>query len=109
MVTKEQIVEVLDRKDHVGMHAVGRALVHLFNRQTAEEQEAEITKDHNGVGFTGVDGEIGTSMAKFYNRNGYLTAKQIAVWQKSHGKTGATKISKYWKQIQEEAEKKENL
>lgn len=106
-VTKEQIVEVLARKDTVGMHAVGRALVHLFNRQTSYEQAAECTSEHNGVGFTGVDGEIGASMAKFYKSRGFLSPKQVAVWQKPHGKTGATKISKYWGQIMEEAYKKE--
>ncbi len=105
-LTKEYIQEVLTRKDNVGVHAVGRALVHLYNRQTTDEQNREATLENNSVGFTGVDGMIGASMAKFYKKRGYLTPKQVAYWQRSHGKSGATKIGKYWKQILEEAGKK---
>lgn len=107
-VTKEQIQIVLARNDNVGKHAVGRALVHLFNRQTAVEQISETTQDHNGVGFTAFDGEIGTSMAKFYKRTGFLTPKQVAYWQKGCRKGSSTsRIGKYWKQLLEEAEKKQ--
>ena len=106
IATKETILQVLQRKDHIGMHAVGRALVHIYNRQTATEQSCERTIELNGVGFTGVDGEIGASMAQFYINRQYLTPKQVAYWQRPHGKSGSTKIGKYWKQLLEEANKK---
>lgn len=108
-LTKEYIQIVLARQDQVGMHAIGRALVHLFNRQTAAEQINEQTIEHNTVGFTGVEGEIGASMAKFYQDRGYLTPKQIAYWQRPHGKSGTTKIGKYWRQILDEAQMKQGL
>lgn len=107
-LTKEYIQEVLSREDEIGMHAIGRALVHLLARQTYDEQVAEQTKYHNGVGFTGCDGEIGASMAKFYERRGYLTVKQVKYWQKKIGKKQqTTRIGKYWKQILEVAEQKQ--
>ena len=105
MVTKEQIQQVLARTDEIGMHAVGRALVHLYNRQTTQEQATECTIEHNGRGFTGADGHIGASMEKYYMNNKFLTAKQVSYWQKNTA-SGSSKIGKYWKQIQEEAEKK---
>ena len=41
-----------------------RGLVAIYAKQTSEEQVAMQTKEHNGVGFTGVDGEILTSFAQ---------------------------------------------
>lgn len=34
---------LIERNDQIGMHAIGRALVHLFNRQTADEQQSNDT------------------------------------------------------------------
>lgn len=107
-LTKEYIQDVLARDDSVGMHAIGRALVHIFNRQTADEQEREETSHLNGRGFTGVDAKIGSSMAKFYTRNNRLSPKQMVVWQKP-SKTGTSKIGKYWKQLLEEAQAKQGV
>lgn len=107
----KRIVDVLQRRDNTGMHAVGRALVHLYNRQTADEQMMETTNVDNGRGFTVADGMIGSSMAKFYMRRGYLTPKQLAHWQSNtncHGEQlRRPRITKYWKQLCEEAIKKQ--
>ena len=43
-------------------------------------------------------------MAKFYERNGYLTEKQIAYWRKT-GKQGM-RIAIYWRQLLAEAHAK---
>lgn len=96
---RESIVALLERNDA----AVGRALVVLFNRQTVTEQMTESTREFNGRGFTGFDGKIGASMAKFYLRSGFLTPKQIAYWRK-RDKRGVMRIGKYWKQLLEEIE-----
>jgi len=45
-----------------------RGLVAIYARQTADEQAAEITREHNGVGFTAFDAEILTSFAKQVER-----------------------------------------
>jgi hypothetical protein len=47
---------------------------------------------------------MGTSMAKFYQRNGYLTAKQIAYWR-ARGKQGM-RIAIYWRQLLDEIKQK---
>jgi hypothetical protein len=48
---------------------------------------------------------MGTSMAQFYLRKGYLTAKQIAYWRKPM-KCGNMRIGVYWKQLALAAEAK---
>jgi hypothetical protein len=105
MVDKVQIQRVLARTDRIGMVAVGRALVHLYNRQTTDEQHAEQTKHHNERGFTGVDAKIGQDMALFYKRTGFLTTRQLDYWQKLN-RNGTSRIGKYWRQLKEEAEAK---
>ncbi len=101
-----KVETVLSRKDKVGMHAVGRALVHLKNRQTEDEQVSEETKVHNKKGFQPVHARIGTSMANFYEKNGFLTPKQVAYWQDENNKLKKGRIQRYWKQLVEEAENK---
>lgn len=105
-LTKDTIQAVLAREDNVGMHAIGRALVHLFDRQTAYEQQAETTYEANSIGFSAFDGEIGASMAKQYTKRGFLTPKQVAVWRRPRKNSTTTKIGKYWKQILEIAQEK---
>lgn len=100
---KIQIETVLSRKDKVGMHAVGRALVHLKNRQTADEIRSEDTKHNNGRGFQPVHAKIGVSMASFYEKNGYLSPKQVGYWQKETPKVKKPRICRYSGQMVEEA------
>ena len=64
--TKTDIQQMLETRDI----AVTKALVLIYNKQTAAEQSREATVENNGIGFTGVDGEILTSFAKFYMRAG---------------------------------------
>jgi len=68
-----------------------RALVKIFEYQTAEEQAHECTSEYNGVGFTGCDGEILTSFAKQLLRKNFLSEKQMAIVFR--------KMPKYWSQI----------
>lgn len=100
---REQIETVLSRKDKLGMHAVGRALVHLKNRQTADEQRSESTRNLNGRGFQPVHAKIGTSMANFYEKRGFLSPKQVAYWQKGTAKVSKPRICRYGGQLVEEA------
>lgn len=100
---KIQIETVLSRKDKIGMIAIGRALVHLKNRQTEDEQRSKETRVHNGRGFQPVHAEIGTSMAEFYEKKGFLSPKQIAYWQKETLKVKKPRICRYAGQLVEEA------
>lgn len=99
-LTGTDIVRMLETNDK----AVARALVVLYERQTDDEKTSENTRHHNGRGFRPCHARMGTSMAKFYLRNGYLSPKQIAYWRK-HGKEGM-RISIYWRQLLDAAHKK---
>lgn len=96
-LTSIDIVTLLKNNDN----AVGRALVVLKNRQTADEQVNETTKHHNGRGFRPCHARMGTSMAKFYEARGYLTTKQLSYWR-AEGKEGM-RIAIYHRQLLEEA------
>lgn len=102
--TIKDIQKVLARKDEIGMHAIGRALNHLLSRQTYFEERNELTKNANSIGFAVNDAKRGTSMAKFYRKRNFLTAKQVAYWQYPC-KKGSTvsRIAKYSKQLRVEA------
>lgn len=100
--TKESIVNLLRTNDR----AVGRALVALYERQTYAERNSERTIEFNGVGFTGVDGGVGASMAKAFMKYDSLTPKQVAYWRKTN-KNGVMRIGKYWRQLLEIASEKE--
>lgn len=56
-----------------------KGLLTIYKYQTAEEQNIGQTKDHNGVGFSGVDSEILSSFAEQVNRKRNLSIKQIAI------------------------------
>jgi hypothetical protein len=56
-----------------------RGLLAIYNNQTSHEKVVEGVVEDNGIGFNGVDGEILTKMAKWYNDKGWLSPKQIAL------------------------------
>jgi hypothetical protein len=47
-----------------------KALLTIYQYQTSEEQNAQATREHNNVGFTGVDGTILSSFAEQLLRKG---------------------------------------
>lgn len=104
-LTREKLTELVLRQDHVAVHAIGRALVHLLNRQTEEEARANTTRVHNARGFTPGDAYSGALTAKYYLKHRKLQDWQIVLWQKPNAK-GVPRIAKYWKQLAEEAKKK---
>jgi hypothetical protein len=89
---KEQIQSLLAKDDR----AVVRALVRIYERQTADEQRSEETKHHNEVGFRANDAKYMTMAAKFALRNGRLDDYHL---QKVRGR-----IMHYWRQLAEIAE-----
>lgn len=100
-MTKDQIVEML-RSDK---RAVARALLVLTARQTSDEQLSQHTKYLNGRGFRPCHAKRGTDMAQFFQRNGYLSDKQIAYWRQPM-KCGNMRIGIYAGQLLEEVELK---
>lgn len=71
--TKESIQELLKASDK----AVYKGLLTIYSFQTHAEQDAEMTKEHNGVGFSGYDANFMTSLAKSLIRFKKLTPKQM--------------------------------
>lgn len=63
-------------------NAVVRGIMALYDRQTADERNAESTIHRNGMGFNGLDAGFGCSLAKQYNDRGFLTGKQITAARK---------------------------
>jgi hypothetical protein len=104
MFTKEQILKLLETNDK----AVARALVVLFEKQTASEQASDCTNTHNNEGFSHAHSFIGCRMAKFYMARGFLTPKQVAYWRKSTPKRGM-RIGMYWRQLVKAAEQKKAM
>jgi hypothetical protein len=101
MLTKSHIVDLLRTNDR----AVARALVVLTERQTRDERASETTRHLNGEGFRPCHARMGTSMANFFKRNGYLSPKQIAYWR-AKDKTGKMRIEIYAGQLLAVAEAK---
>jgi len=101
-LTKQNIVSLLESNDK----AVARALVVLNNRQNVEEQNAEATIYHNMRGFRPCHANKGTGMAKFFEKNGFLSKKQVDYWRK-RDKNGNMRIAIYWKQLIDEAKAKQ--
>ncbi len=106
--TVDQITNLLATSNF----AVERALIVLYERQTADEQSAEVTSNKNGVGFTAFDAPIFSSFAKqiidgriSYVKGSRLTEKQFNVCRKLN-KNGKMKIGKYARQLCEIANEK---
>ena len=68
-----------------------RAIVKLWQRQTADEQAAQTTGHDNGIGFNGTDAFILSSFAEQINKGRTLSPKQLVIAFK--------KLPKYSKQI----------
>lgn len=63
-----------------------RALLALYARQTADEQQGAHTNTHNAMGFNKFDAEFMTSLVAFYKQTGFLTPGQLAALKKKLGK-----------------------
>lgn len=101
MLDRNNIVRLLQTNDR----AVARALVALTERQTADEQVTGNTRYRNGQGFRPCHARMGTSMAEFYGRNGYLSSQQLAYWRQPQ-RDGRTRIEIYANQLLDIAREK---
>ena len=96
MWTKEQIVTMLETNDR----AVTRAVVAIYNRQTASEQESKTTKISNNIGFNHADAPYLSYCAKYaQDRKVLLSGKHLDKCRK--------RVTKYWKQLLEIANENE--
>lgn len=101
LVTKESLQKMLSNNNPRYVEkVVGKAIVGLYKRQTAGEQNSECTKEHNGVGFASYDAVVGTKVAKTWLEGERLAPWMIEVWLKPN-KKGFSRLSKYHRQLNE--------
>ena len=93
-MNKADIINLLHNNDR----AIGRALVALNARQTTDEQSAQQVINRNGMGFRPCHARMGTSMAEFFLKRGFLSPKQISYW-KAKQSNGQTRIEIYAGQL----------
>ena len=89
--TKDHIQHILMTSDK----ALERGLLQIYSRQTADEQRSKETKEDNGVGFSGQDGEFLSDVASRVLKGQRLTENQIRIVR--------PKMLKYWRQLLEVA------
>lgn len=77
-----------------------RGVLAIYEKQTWDEQQAEATKEDNGVGFNGADAYILSSFAKQLKQGRTLSSKQLLIARK--------KMSKYAGQLLQIAKEKGN-
>jgi len=78
-MSKQAIIEHLRQRLAGNDRWAVRALLRIYQNQTADEQCREATIERNGIGFTGPDAEILTSFARQYQQRGRLTEKQMTI------------------------------
>ena len=76
--TKDEIKGLIESRDD----AVIRGMRRIYDLQTDDEKENGGTYYNNGVGFSGVDGDIMRSFVKFQNKTNFLTVKQMTIARK---------------------------
>ena len=76
--TKEEIKGLIESRND----AVIRGMKRIYDLQTEDEKENGGTYYNNGVGFSGVDGDIMSSFVEFYNKSGFLSPKQMKIARK---------------------------
>lgn len=108
VVTRDSL-RVMLRNDNIQYvdTVIGRALLALLKRQTADEQRAADTRVWNAVGFSSADAKSGTLTAKAFAKNGYLLDWQRNKWLKP-APNGYPRLCKYAKQLNEIALEKQS-
>ncbi len=71
--TRTEIEELINGNDRV----VERAMVAIWERQTADEQETQDTRHHNGRGFAAWSARSGTYFAEWVRSGRRLTGKHL--------------------------------
>ena len=89
--TKDEIKGLIESRDD----AVVRGMLRIYDLQTESEKVFADTHAHNGVGFSGGDGEIMSSFVELYNKTNFLSYKQMKIARKKMLKYAGqlTKIS----------------
>jgi hypothetical protein len=90
-MSKKDLIEHLRQRLANNDRWALRALIRIYQNQTADEQSKDATIERNGIGFSGPDAEILSSFARQYLRRRSLSPKQMNLLQR--------KIPSYARQI----------
>ena len=105
---RETFIDMLNTDDYNRkVQIVGRAILVVFRNQTDSEKSANITSNHNMMGFTPADARQGCITAKYFIKHKTLLDFQVDRWLKLNDK-GIPRVAKYWKQLADEIERKKN-
>jgi hypothetical protein len=74
---KKNSVEYISWLLTMNDHAVERAIVVLYNRQTSDEQTSQQTRHRNGRGFNSSDAHKGSYMANYILKGNHLSGKWL--------------------------------
>lgn len=77
MSTKTWTREEIDAMLRTNSRAVERAMVRLYELQTADEQQAETTKVHNNAGFSSYAARRGSYYARWVMSGRQLTGEHL--------------------------------
>lgn len=77
LTTKKSLVQALKQQIATRDNQAVKALITIFNNQTASEQATDSVRCFNGIGFTGHDAPFMSSLAKQYIDKGFLSEKQL--------------------------------
>ena len=77
--TKAELLNYLRRMITSNEVWATKALVRIYDNQTADEQRTESVNHENGIGFTGGDSRLLSRFAEWYKSHGWLSQKQM-VW-----------------------------
>tara|TARA_R110000824_G_scaffold14552_3_gene61754 strand:- start:2965 stop:3267 length:303 start_codon:yes stop_codon:yes gene_type:complete len=86
MATLKSYKQVIKKGIESNDEFLCKSLVMVYELQTPSEQNWGVTAEQNGVGFTGVDAEFLSSLAKQYIERGSLSPKQLPYARKKMAK-----------------------
>lgn len=83
MTTDAERVAFIKQKLSSSQAWLERSVVAIYQRQTAEEQAVEATRNKNGVGFSAFDAEFLSSVAKQIMNGRHLSDRQMPFVKKN--------------------------
>lgn len=79
LTTKKSKIDFIRTKLQSDAKWAVRGLVKIYDFQTESEKNIGNTTDNNGVGFSGIDGDILSSFAEQVKKGRNLSLKQMSV------------------------------
>ena len=84
--SKKEIENAIRERITTNPKSAVKAMMRIFEYQTADEQSNGSVTDYNGVGFAGTDSQILTSFCKQWMKYHRLSDKQMAIVFRKIGK-----------------------